>query len=387
MDARGQVTNAGELSNASQFPRMYYARHMQPGVCRYVHSDGVEEIVLLKVDTLQKMAPSFVGKPVYVFHQKVDLDNLKDEAAGYVTASFYNELDGWLWVQFIMIDDSGHDSIQGGWSVSNAYIPDESGAGGSWNNNAYHREITTASFTHLAIVPDPRYEDACIFTPEAYKVYQDERRVRLNELRNSKSTEGNKFMLKFFKNEKKEVAASDVDADTMVELTNGKSMKLTDMVAAVEKREKTNAIKDATIMVNGKSMTVAELSNAYTEMCKEKENEADDKDEKENDADGTVDLNMIENASDDGDEDDDKKEKENETDTDQPEGDKGDKEVKNSKAAEEAAAAAAKKVADKKHFDELKNAKDKAMPVRRIEISVDQVQRGKDRYGSDATTH
>lgn len=389
-----------ELQNASQFPSIYYARHMTPGLCRYVDPDGTEETVYLDSETLVKMAPSFVGKPVFILHQKVDLKNIKQQANGYITDSFYNELDGSLWVKFIVIDDDGHDCIEEGWAVSNAYVPLDRAAGGTWHNCPYDSKILDAVFTHMAIVPSPRYEEACILTPKEYSLYQDEKRMRLNELRNSdqdnetaEGTKMKKLPFKMFKSKREEVQT--IDADTEIELQNGHAVKVSEMIAAIE--EKQNAAQadatklaalDATVVVNGKTMKVADLAAEYTNMLAEKENVADsgegDEDDPEADKGKKDKENSVEDDEMENEDDEDGKEKENS---------EADDDAK-AKAAKEKqnAAAPKKKTADEqsegeKHYKELLNASQASMKVMKIETSQTMVQRGQAKYGSSKAVH
>jgi hypothetical protein len=108
-----------EKNNAKEYPKIYYCKHMQAGVCDYE-----EERILIENETLNKMMSSFVGKPVYIEHGTVNLDKIKEEANGYICDSFYNEKDGWYWLKFIIVDDEAHNKIRKGWSVSNAYLPE-----------------------------------------------------------------------------------------------------------------------------------------------------------------------------------------------------------------------------------------------------------------------
>ena len=61
------------FTNAKQEPRIFYCKHIAPGVCGYQ-----DETILIGEDCLKKMDPTFAGKPVYVDHQRVDLDNKDD---------------------------------------------------------------------------------------------------------------------------------------------------------------------------------------------------------------------------------------------------------------------------------------------------------------------
>lgn len=326
----GNTISKEEKKNAKQFPTVYYARHMYPGIAGYE-----DETILVDDEAIKKMVKSFVGKPVYIQHKDVELETLKEDAAGYIADSFFNETDGWAWVKFIAIDDECHQAISEGWSVSNAYIPDEFAPGGTKHNCPYDRKILGGDFTHLAIVPDPRYEDAKIYSPDEFKIYQESKKRELEELRNSKG----KNMFKLFKNEKTEVTS--VDEDTMIELQNGKSISVKEMINAVEEDEKENEKDDEQLVnVGGEEMPLKELINRYMKMNeKDEEKENSEEEEKENTSD--------------------EDEKENESDEDEKENE-DDEEKKNSR----------------KHFDELRNAnKSKASPV--IETTFDKLQRGK----------
>lgn len=287
-----------EKTNAKQYPEFYYARHMKEGVCGYG-----DETVLLRDDTIKAMTKSFNGKPLYVLHdsrtEKERINTLETTADGYVTDSFYNELDGWYWTKMMVVSEAGHKAVANGWAVSNAYIPTGDAKGGTKHNVPYQREITNAYYTHLAIVPNPRYEEAKIFTPDEFNAYQDERSQQLKELRNSNEEEKG-FIMKFFKRQKEEV--SKVDADTFIEITNDdgevSEVLVSDMIAAVSTKKEAalqNEAKDeidlnATVKISeDEEMTLKELINSYSEIKNAKadkedeiENECDDEDEKEN---------------------------------------------------------------------------------------------------------
>jgi hypothetical protein len=245
---------AAEQHNAKQMPRIFYAKHMQPGLAEYSN-----ERILVDTDALKSMIPSFVGKPVYINHQAVDLEKLKENAAGYVTDSFYNEADGWAWVKMLAIDDELYQAISNGWSVSNAYIPTTHSPGGTQHNVAYNRKINTAEFTHLAVVQNPRYEQACILTPEQYKVYQEKKLQQLAELKNSKSApqKGANSMFKIFKNKPEE---TELDKDSMITLSNGKHVSLGEMVAAYENSMAEDEAEKAKAEAEAKAKAEAEAA-------------------------------------------------------------------------------------------------------------------------------
>lgn len=355
----GQIATAlsvflGEKKNASQYPEIYYCRHMIAGLAGYEN-----ETIYVGLDAIRKMCPTFQGKPVYVFHvEQVDLENIKMEAHGYVVDTFYNELDGWFWSKFIVVDDAAHKAIKDGWAVSNAYIPTEFNKGGTLNNCPYDREIMDGQFTHLAIVPNPRYESACVMSPDEYKKYCAEKKSQ-QELLNSKEPKKGNTMFKLFKNEKKEV--SEIDAETMIEIKNDdgttSEVSVQSMIDAVQNAKKNEDEKkeekmnmDSEIKVGNESMTVKELANRYQKLsaknneCEddEKKNESEDEDEKKNESE-------------------DEDEKKNEGDEDEKKNSKSDK--------------------DKKNFEQLKNAGKNGQVVNAIETQGMQVARGNQRYG------
>lgn len=349
---------AAEHQNASQPPRIFYARHMQPGICKYD-----DETVLVDTPALKKMIATGAPIPVFIHHQSSDLKTMEDRAAGYVSESFYNELDGWAWFKFLAIDDECHLAVAKGWKVSNAYRGTQFGTGGTKNNCPYNREILDGKFTHLAIVPSPRYEDACIMSQDEFKAYQENLKRELAELQNSNpSPKGKAMIFKLFKNEKKEVTT--LDADTMIELEGGQEISVGEMLNAVKKNaddedKKKKEMENADQMVDcdGEKMPLKELVNKYNAMKKnnkknkknadgETEEEMKNRMEKEN-ADAEMERKNAEEA--------DKKKKEDE-----------DEEKKNSK-----------------HFEELRNAHNVAVEkTPTIEAPQSQLARGKKRYGS-----
>lgn len=343
-----------ELHNANDHAQIYYARHMEPGLCGYEN-----EKILVDADAMKRMAPSFAGKPLFVGHQNVPIKNIEDEADGYVTDCFYNELDGWLWSKILVTSNKGMKAVNNGWSVSNAYVPMAWGGGGSHHNVDYNRKIGEAEFTHLAIVPDPRYENAKIFSPDEYKRYNEAKRTEINELRNSKR----KPMFKFFKNEKKEISVNEVDDDTIVELQNGKTITVGEMNAALAEAEADPMLK--------KIAQYEALENAKKSMKKnDKEDTAGTKDEKEVEEDGEEKMNEAEEAEY-------KRlsEKKNRM-KKNAEGEKDEKKNSTEPTAEEI-----------KAFNELKNAKAAAAGTQytgpKVDLDVDQLARGKARYGSE----
>lgn len=325
------------LDNAKQFPRVFYARHMESGTAKYD-----KETILVSTDAMKEMANSFAGKPVYVYHQEVDLENLKEKADGYVADCFYNEMDGWLWSKIIAVDDEAIKAISNKWSVSNAYIPTNWKGNGTHHNVPYDREITNAEFTHLAIVPNPRYEGACVMSPDEFKTYQANNKAKLEEMRNSKpSPEGSRVM--FFTKEKKEVSADNISPESFCEIKNEKGetvevtlAELTKVYLNAQEKAAKKIDADAVVKIGDKEVKISELQEVYLNAKKNMAEEEDVDDEMEN-----------------TDEEDEKKNEE--------------EEKKNSK----------------KRFEEMQNAhKKSAVATVTIDTTQNQMARGKSRYGS-----
>ena len=280
-----------KLKNSiSQYPKVFFARHIGEGVVSYKNTDGGEDIFFIGNDTLKKMNASFTGKPIYIQHQEVPLSQMKERAVGYVVESFYLPEDGKQWLKMLITDDEAFEAIQNGWKVSNAYNVKDLGAGGVWHNIPYKREILDGEYEHLALVADPRYEEAVILTPEDFKSYKEAKKKEIDamSLDNSKkavikkSVENNKerkTMFQFFTKKKVENMDGVALQDVEVQLENGSSMKIGDIVKSVEENLKKQAtetpIEEKTVMVNGKEVTISALIKMYNEQ----EKAADEKDE------------------------------------------------------------------------------------------------------------
>ena len=171
-----------------RYPARFYARHIKEGLVHY-NEKGTDKLYLVTNEALQKMNKSFEGKPVYIRHvEEVDLDKMKEESVGRVVKSFYNEFDGAWWLEMVL-DDEAIGAVEKGWAVSNAYLPTEYGAGGVYHDITYDKEVKDGVYEHLAIVDNPRYEEAVIMTPDEFKDYNEGRKTELDKLKNSKENE------------------------------------------------------------------------------------------------------------------------------------------------------------------------------------------------------
>lgn len=196
-------------------PKVYYGLHMVEGVAEYKDDDtGQPYRILILENALKNMDPTYAGKPVYVQHvEEVDLKNLQNEADGYVLKSFYNPVDGKHWVEFIAVSDAAHEAIRRGWKLSNSYVPQSTTHGGEWHSVSYKTEITSGEYEHLAIVPNPRYTESVVLTPEEYKQYNEEKKIEIERLTNAKEKGNEMAKFSFFKKQKVE------NSDTLHEMS------------------------------------------------------------------------------------------------------------------------------------------------------------------------
>lgn len=148
-----------EKQNSKDWAKTYKASNfIEKGVCTYN-----DETIYLSQEALNKAIASIKGRPVVIKHQKVTPQNMEDHAVGYVSDCGFCEQEASFYCNFLVFDDEGKEVIAKDYSVSCAYIPKAFGNGGTWHNTPYDREVTELEFTHLALVPDPRYEDAKIY--------------------------------------------------------------------------------------------------------------------------------------------------------------------------------------------------------------------------------
>lgn len=359
------------IKNAKTIPQLYYGLHMEIGVAEYREPKQQPLRIFIGEQTIKNMDASFRGRPVYVQHvAEVDLENIQAEADGYVVRSFFNKSDGKHWVEFLVVSDQGHEAVRSGWKLSNAYVPQEMSSGGMWHGLQYDKEVVSGKYDHLAIVPNPRYEDSIILTPEEFKAYNEKKEAELSRLANSKQER--ESMLNFFKKSKVEKLenAQEIDSLSVVLPKSKKEMSISDLVTEMDKivNMQGYANGDHAVKVGDEEMTVNDLVAKHLEM-KKKMDAADqaDGDAKEAEAKGEGELKA-------NDEDDKKKADEEKM-----------KNAKDAQAAKDDADKKAKAEEAKKNFDSLKNAEDQARATQKapkIEFSSDRVARGRTRYGS-----
>lgn len=249
-------------------PKRYRALHINPGIVDYTE-DGQRETVLIKKEVLDKMNPSFLGKPVFnLTHKIIDAEtafNFTDEekeklAVGIISGVGYDEKSGYFFADAMIWDDDTIKNIDdNGFNVSCAYVP-EAGPGGVYNNVPFDEEVVGGEYHHLAVVESPRYQDAKIF-------------------QNSKSGGIMKFKLNLGKKkilqnqvpeEKPEEEEMEMNADATIEV-DGESIPVSELVenykakknAETEEDKGTVMNMEDTIDVDGEEVSMKDLYDSY----------------------------------------------------------------------------------------------------------------------------
>lgn len=278
-----------KISNASQLPTRFFGLHFCPGTAEYVEPGKEPYKVYINGDTAKQMDPTFEGKPVYVGHRdEVNLKDLATEIDGLVVRSFYNALDGKQWVEFMVMSDAGHEAIKKGWRLSNSYVPDTLGSGGQWNGMQYKNEIVKATYHHLAIVPNPRYAESVILTPEEFKAYNDNKASEIKRLSNSQEKQS---MFNLFKREPVKNAA-DFDGMMIALPKSGREITINQLV---EEADKAAALKgfasgEEKFKVGESEMTVNAMAKELCNMKKANEDREEEDKKKEKEAKDNADM-------------------------------------------------------------------------------------------------
>lgn len=140
--------------------RPFESRFLEAGLVKY--SFGV---CLLTKEVIDKFIDGFVGCPVIIDHQDITDENVKEKSVGVISDVWYNEKDGWFWCKGIITDKEAIDLINKGYTVSCQYeITEyqENTENKLHNGNEFDKYILNGKPEHLAIVENPRYENAYI---------------------------------------------------------------------------------------------------------------------------------------------------------------------------------------------------------------------------------
>lgn len=364
--------------------KIYYGLHFYPGVAEYQEPSQNPFRVFLNEDTLRAMDPTFAGKPVFVMHVdgvESNIDELRKEADGWVIESFYNAADGKHWVKFIVCSERGENAIKRGMKLSNCYMPRQYGEGGLWNGVSYDKEIKGGEYEHLAIVPNPRYEESIILTPEEFKNYNEEKKLELSKIANN--SKGASSMLSLFKRQKVENAL-DLENTLVVLPKSKREMSLMQVINAMDeaehkKHEPQMANEEHHVEIGDKKMSVKELKDCYNALKEEHEKLKSEKKEHEEGMENEEDEYGSEHSKDPGNDD---KALDNDEAADKEAKKKAEAIVEHEdKELEEAKKKNAREAKEK--ADRLRNANRRATEEECAPFDLfERVNRGKSRYGS-----
>lgn len=242
-----------ELANSVEawFPEKK-CRFIEPGLVLYQDlNDGKGALLLLRKPALDRIAPTYVGKPIVnQVHRKVRPSDYKDgKADGIVTRTWYNPEDGWFWASFIPFNQStaaNADSEK--FFVSCSYLPTVVNEDGGYHHDIeYHGEILDGVGTHIAIVANPRYEGAYITNTGGNEM------AKWKFWKKDKDAQGQEVM-----------NASELDDSALIDVGNGKRVPVKSLVDLHNASEGVSLPDDVEIeLQNGTRVSVKQLRATY----------------------------------------------------------------------------------------------------------------------------
>lgn len=241
------------------WPKLFSCTFIEPGVVFYQDLGEAGETVLVQKPALDKMAKSFVGKPVVnLVHKDVDPKTVaRGEADGIVSRVWLDEESGWYKCEFLVWDELTQRNCESKiYSVSCAYEPtDVDSNGGVYHNLPFQEEVLDGVYTHLAVVANPRYEGARIFV-------------------NSKG--GSPMNWKFWAPKATKKNAADIDPSKTMVNVDGEKVTLQQLYDAVTPGEAELEMSDDTMLCgpDGKERTLGDMKNALRAKRKNAEDEA-----------------------------------------------------------------------------------------------------------------
>jgi hypothetical protein len=233
--------------------------HIQPGVVGYpemVHPISKKKgiAILVEKETLDRMRPTMKGVPIVNWAHDMSGGSQKwlaeGKAVGVVADNRWDSELGYDFCETMIWDKEAKANARNGFRWSNAWKDEDiDWTPGVHNGIPYDGRLVAAHYTHLAIVPEPRYKGAVIFA-------------------NTDTPGGLMFNL-FGKDGKKVELAK----DAMLEV-GGKKVSLEEVVNSMASAEAEKAKVSATlakdgvlgekdsIEIGGKKYNLAEVTNA-----------------------------------------------------------------------------------------------------------------------------
>ena len=277
------------MENDQKWPKRYRLEFIEPGIISYEDIDQGK--VFVSNEALDRMSKSYIGKPVVNFlHEDLtpeqafkNGDDLESRADGVVYDVGKTD-NGWHYCDAIIWDDETQQNIsEKGFLESCAYTVDEVGPSGQYHGIDYDEEVVNGTYTHMAIVNNPRYERSKIYElPSSYENAIADQITRVFE--NSKKENdymSNIFKLIFNSKKKENQTPPEKDPkepeekginraeDSVVEMENGEQVPLAELVAAYldgedsETGSGTVMNMDDMVDVDGEQVPVKDLYAAY----------------------------------------------------------------------------------------------------------------------------
>lgn len=139
---------------------------LEPGVVKF----GDKNLMIyISKEAIERFAYRIKGKPVTIGHiEGITEDNAQQYSVGDVAMT----LEPGSCVVTVNKEE-GAQRIEAGERFSCCWVPVKWGPAGTWHNIPYDRELVEMDFTHLAIVPDPRYENVEVYMNSKSKEYNN----------------------------------------------------------------------------------------------------------------------------------------------------------------------------------------------------------------------
>lgn len=256
-----------ENNSTDGWPTTVDMKLIVPGLVHYddlknERGEMVAGNVLATKEFLDRIAASLEGKPIINWdHRTVKpKDFEKGRAQGIITTpAVFNPVDGWYHARGFIWDPVTRANVEKGFSISCAYVVSEWGNGpGTYNAVPYEQEAKDGEYTHIAVVPVPRYERSSI------------------ELLNSKGGVTMGFLKLFKKDKSEEKVEIDIaSANVAVEGCGEVPLQtLINSYESAEKIKKQTSLDDSDMVeINGKKISVGDLKNAHKKMKNDEEEE------------------------------------------------------------------------------------------------------------------
>lgn len=264
------ITSVENSINDSNSPKTYRCKFIEPGVVAYKEHGTV----LVQKPILDLFLNTFIDKPVInEEHKSIDITKpFLEQANGIVKSVWRDEIDGWYCCEFVVWDEATKENIEkNGYSVSCAYDIIDYQNGGTYHNIDYTLEVLNGNYTHLAVVKNPRYEDAKILLNSK----GEEEMSKMEEVLNKISDLVNSMAPRKAKNEE----TKDEGKEEKKEEVKNESVTLEDIYQMLKKHIEEESKKEAENMCKAEK---AEAKNEDEKESKEEKVEEEKKEEMKN---------------------------------------------------------------------------------------------------------